>query len=131
MSSLIPQTSKAVPFSDPQAFNAKTDLKLGPLPISDDLIAETEKALREQGDPSAQLDPHMLRPAAPPGVVAPGVSDLPPCPPTFKTMDIQREVEKVRDARKRIRLDPSASVSNTATRIPSICAYTLHDVPEG
>ncbi|KAI0033426.1 TFIID and SAGA subunit [Vararia minispora EC-137] len=132
LTSLIPQASKTAPLTNPNAFNARGgELKLGPLPMSEDLRAETEKALREQalGDPSIQLDPNVLRPNLPPNVIAPEVVDLPPHPSTFKTMDIQREVEKVRDARKGIRLDPSSS--NIAARLPSICAYTLHDVPEG
>ncbi|KAG1800992.1 uncharacterized protein HD556DRAFT_975920 [Suillus plorans] len=64
-----------------------------------------------------------------------------PYPQSFKTVDVQREVEKVRDARKRIRLESSAlssidmnSVQGGAARargLPSICAYTLHDVGEG
>jgi transcription initiation factor TFIID subunit 5 len=76
-----------------------------------------------------------------PGVVAPTEADLLPHPPTFKTVDALREMEKVRDARKRIRLEPSAlhnidlnSAQAGAARIralPSICAFTLQDVPEG
>jgi len=57
------------------------------------------------------------------------------------TVDVDREVNAVRDARKRIRLDPSAlsgvdpnspqAASLKARALPSICAYTLHDVAEG
>jgi transcription initiation factor TFIID subunit 5 len=147
LSSLIPQSNgTSTPFTNPQAFNdAAGELKLGPAPISEELRAETEKSLREQAmmdrDPTAQYDNHLVRPSTTAGVVSPTTADLLPHPPTFKTVDVRREVEKVRDARKRIRLDPSLLSSadgNTpqgaAARqrsLPSICAYTLHDVHEG
>jgi transcription initiation factor TFIID subunit 5 len=79
--------------------------------------------------------------AVPPGLVTPAESELLPHPPAFKTIDIEREVSAVRDARKRIRLDPSAlnnidpnspqATLQRARALPSICAYTLHDVTEG
>jgi len=132
--------------TNPQAFNAsKGELKLGPLPIPEELRVETERVLREQAmvdrDPAAQYDMHYIRPLNLPGVTAPVESDLPPHPPVFKTTDVKREVEKVRDARKRIRLEPSAltnvdmnspqASAAKARALPSICAYTLHDVAEG
>ena len=131
---------------DANAYNtSKGELKLGPAPIPEELRAETERTLREQAmvdhDPGAQYDLHFARPAPPPGLVSPAISDLPPHPPSFKTVDVKREVEKVRDARKRIRLDPSALTSANlnspqgaaarARALPSICAYTFHDVGEG
>lgn len=150
LSSLIPQpegsTSSSTLLTNPQAFNtSKEDLKLGQPLMSEELRAETEKMLRDQAmidrDPYAQNDANNVRPPPVPGVTAPTAADQPPQPPTFKTVDIQREVERVRDARKRIRLEPSAlhavdanSPQAAAARqraLPSICAYTLHDVPEG
>ncbi|KAH7913024.1 TFIID and SAGA subunit [Hygrophoropsis aurantiaca] len=146
LSSLISQPSTSTNIPNPHSFNAsKGDLKLGPAPISEELSAETERVLRERAmmdrDPGAQYDLHHLRPAPPPGVTAPSESDLLPHPPSFKTIDVQREVEKVRDARKRIRFEPSAlnsadlnsaqAVSARARALPSVCAYTLHDVGEG
>ncbi|KAF7796405.1 hypothetical protein EIP86_007582 [Pleurotus ostreatoroseus] len=108
LSSLIPQTN-GTGVADVNAFNAsKGDLKLGPAPISEELRSETERMLREQvmvdRDP-AQFD--YMRPQPPPGVISPTSADMPPHPPLFKTVDVRREVEKVKDARKRIRLDPS------------------------
>lgn len=41
-------------------------------------------------------------------LVAPFPADLPPYPSTFRTLDVQREVELVREARKRIRLGAEA-----------------------
>ena len=74
-------------------------------------------------------------------MLAPTEADLLPHPPTFKTIDVEREVALVRDSRKRIRLEPSllANVEPNspqaagvrARALPSICAYTLHDVSEG
>ncbi len=147
LSSLIPQTNgTSTPFTNPQAFNsAAGELKLGPAPILEELRAEAEKSLREQAmmdrDPTAQYDNQLVRPTTVAGIVSPTTADLLPYPPAFKTVDVRREVEKVRDARKRIRLDPSAlSVADGNTpqsatarqlSLPSICAYTLHDVHEG
>jgi transcription initiation factor TFIID subunit 5 len=146
LSSLVPQSNGAsTPFTNPQAFNSTAgELKLGPAPILEELRAEAEKSLREQAmmdrDPAAQYDNQLIRPTAVTGVISPTTADLLPHPQTFKIVDVRREVEKVRDARKRIRLDPSthsAADGNTqgaAARqlsLPSICAYTLHDVHEG
>jgi transcription initiation factor TFIID subunit 5 len=126
-----------------QAFNkAGGDLKLGPMPMSDDLKMETERVMREQAmiDPSTQYDQMYLQQSVP-GLVNPATSDLLPHPPVFKTMDVRREIERIRDARKRIRLEPAVLNgvdinSQQATMVksralPSICAYTLHEVGEG
>ncbi|KAG9222733.1 hypothetical protein CCMSSC00406_0004647 [Pleurotus cornucopiae] len=147
LSSLIPQAAGATTsVSDPSAFNAsKGDLKLGPAPIAPELRAEAERVLHEQAmvdrDPNATYDLNYARPPLFPGMTAPTENDLLPHPPNFKTADIEREVEKVHDAKRRIRLEPSAlhnldpgSAQAAAARsraLPSICAYTLHDVAEG
>ena len=145
LSSLIPQSNGSM-ITDPRTFNtSKGELKLGPMPISEDLQTETERILREQAmvdrDPNSQYDVQWARPAVPTGVISPSMIDLLPHPPTFQTVDVKREVEKVRDARKRIRLEPSAinninadtpqGAAARARALPSICAYTLHDVGEG
>lgn len=149
LSSLIPKSTQATSTAaipNPNTFNAsKGELKLGTPPIPEDLRTETERVLREQAmmdrDPNAQYDIHYSRPPAVPGVISPTEADMLPHPPSFKTIDVQREVEKVRDARKRIRFEPStltsadlSSAQGAAARaraLPSICAYTLHDVGEG
>lgn len=132
--------------TNPQAFNtSKGPLKLGPAPLAEDLKAETERVLREQAmldrDISAQYDVPYTRPLVALGLTAPTEADLLPRPPTFKSIDVEREVNIVRDARKRIRLEPSVltnvdpnSPQANALRakaLPSVCAYTLHDVAEG
>lgn len=146
LASLIPQANGvAANYTNPHAFNAaKGDLKLGPAPMSEELRTETERLLREQAmvdrDPSAQYEIQLTRPVVP-GTIAPTEADLPPHPATFKTKDVEREVANVRDARKRIRLEPSTlgsidfnspqASAMRARALPSICAYTLHDVAEG
>ncbi|SPO23892.1 related to TAF5 - TFIID and SAGA subunit [Ustilago trichophora] len=92
------------------------------------------------------------------GLLAASITDLPPQAPTFRTVDVKREVQRIRDARKRIRLDPSllngsGSTSSTFTSgvrdpsinalgeqgahaarvaaLPSVCAYTFHDADDG
>ena len=147
LSSLIPQTpGTTTSITNPQAFNSsKGALKLGPAPVLEELRTEAERVAREQAmmgrDLNAQFDFTLGRPVIPPGVIAPTEADLLPHPPNFKTTDVEREVNNVRDARKRIRLEPSllANVDPNSPQanalrsraLPSICAYTLHDVAEG
>lgn len=132
--------------TNPQAFNAsKGPLKLGPPPLQEELRTETERVLREKAmldrDLNAQYDVPYTRPLVAPGLTAPTEADLLPRPPAFKSTDVEREVSIVRDARKRIRLEPSVlgnvdpnSPQASTLRpkaLPSICSYTLHDVAEG
>ncbi|KAL0951288.1 hypothetical protein HGRIS_007999 [Hohenbuehelia grisea] len=147
LSSLIPQTpGSQTTIIDPHVFNtSKGDLKLGPAPVNEELRTEAERNLREQAmvdrDPNAQLDLSYGRPTLLPGMTAPTEADLLPHPPNFKTLDVEREVVRVQDAKKRIRLDPSVlhNVDMNSSQggvararaLPSICAYTLHDVVEG
>ncbi|KAE9408168.1 TFIID and SAGA subunit [Gymnopus androsaceus JB14] len=146
-SSLIPHANGTQSkIYNPQAFNlSKGDLKLGPAPMSEELRTETERVAREkamlEGIPSTQYDISLARPQILPGMVAPTEADMLPLPPNFKIVDVEREVGAIRDARKRIKLEPSAlnnldpaspQASGVRARaLPSICAYTLHDVPEG
>ncbi|KAF9040543.1 TFIID and SAGA subunit [Panaeolus papilionaceus] len=146
LESLLPQPPGAkTPLTNPQTFNtSKGALKLGPAPLREDLRTETERVFREQAmverDVTIQYESPFARPAIP-GVISPTEADLLPRPTTFTTQDVEREVSSVRDARKRIRLDPSAlnnievnspQIGTARARaLPSICAYTLHDVAEG
>lgn len=59
-------------------------------------IQDSEKKKKEEGD--------SLLPA----LLSPFPSDLPPYPNSLRTIDVQREVELVREARKRIRLGAEA-----------------------
>lgn len=144
LSSLIPQnkTSTSV-VTDPQTFNvASGHLKLGPPPFSEELQSAIKEHATVDRDLNTPYDVSFSLPPTVPGTTAPSISDLPPHPPSFKTVDLKREIEKVRDERKRIRLDPSVltavgvnSAAAAATvrshALPSVCAYTIHDVPEG
>uniref|UniRef100_A0A0W0F5Q4 Putative TFIID and SAGA subunit n=1 Tax=Moniliophthora roreri TaxID=221103 RepID=A0A0W0F5Q4_MONRR len=147
LSSLIPHANGAASkINNPQSFNnSKGDLKLGMAPMNEELRTEAERILREQAmvdrDPLVNHDLASLRPQPLPGMTAPSESDLLPRPPNFKTIDVDREVQAVRDARRRIRLEPSTlhgvdlnspqANAVKARALPSICAYTLHDVAEG
>ncbi|KAH9837181.1 TFIID and SAGA subunit [Rhodofomes roseus] len=140
LTSVIPQASGSSSFTNAQSFNAsKGELKLGMPAMSEELRTETDRALRDQAlverDPGVHDDLKILynRPTQETGGVP--QSELPPYPPSFRTMDIKREVEKVRDARKRIRLERTEVRTTQGVvknqPLPSICAYTLHDVGEG
>jgi transcription initiation factor TFIID subunit 5 len=148
--SLIPQGA-STSYTDATTFNAaQGPLKLGAAPLDESLKLEAERVLREE----ANNDPHaiaslttdilLLRPTLFPGLVEPATSEVLPQPPSFRSVDIRREVERVKDARKRIRLDPShltpqARNMNSsgpqvamarARSLPSICTYTLHDTSD-
>jgi transcription initiation factor TFIID subunit 5 len=120
--------------------------------------AESNSGVAGSGAPSA-LDLSSLNGTH--GLVPPLISELLPQSPVYHSVDLKREIERVRDARKRIKLDPSllydggssaypltngygaqgaiAPLPSTglgASRIPvaalpSICAYTFHDVADG
>lgn len=95
-----------------------------------------------------------------PNLLSPFPGDLPPYPNSIRTIDVQREVEMVREARKRIRLGaeayypPEQQISTGATGggslgaglsghggdkkedrgkkvgKPSVCLFTIHDAGE-
>ncbi|GAA5922211.1 hypothetical protein JCM1841_000677 [Sporobolomyces salmonicolor] len=103
------------------------ELKLGPAPVNPQLEREVQRRLKDAdadiappassiaaSAPSAgdvaptELNPAgQLNPDLPP-LVAPFPADLPPYPSTLRTIDVQREVELVRETRKRIRLGAEA-----------------------
>lgn len=72
-----------------------------------------------------------------PPLVSPFPAEIPPYPVTLRTIDVVREVEKVREARKRIKLGAEAfqlgggqglgkeKVGEAAK--PSVCLFTVHD----
>ncbi|KDE06754.1 hypothetical protein MVLG_02950 [Microbotryum lychnidis-dioicae p1A1 Lamole] len=81
-------------------------------------------------------------------LINPVPSDMLPMPQTLRTIDVMREVEKVREARKRIKLSAEAYVAVPATTTmngangdkvgvplgqvteaakPSVCIFTIHD----
>ncbi|CAO1619192.1 unnamed protein product [Sympodiomycopsis kandeliae] len=71
-------------------------------------------------------------------LLQPTLSDLPPQPPLFRTVDIMREVSRIRDARKALRIGlPTSAIATDHSHprrhaaLPSICTYTYHDVEDG
>ncbi|KAL7009538.1 Transcription initiation factor TFIID subunit 5 [Cystobasidiomycetes sp. EMM_F5] len=122
-------------------------LKLGPMPADPKLDREVQRILSsEAARPQANGTLHLIdssdnesKPST--STLSPiAQSDLPPYPPSFRTVDVRREVEKVREARKRIRLgplvddnSPRALVSSTTDQsqarfsLPSVCMFTVHD----
>lgn len=146
LSSLIPQAKgndAKRTTADVASFNtSKGELKLGPAPMDEGLQTETERILRENGTELSDQDLQLLRPPTSGNLLAPQSTDLPPLPPSFQTLDVKREVERIRDARKKIRLEPSAltlekdssspqAAAARARALPSICAYTMYDVGDG
>jgi transcription initiation factor TFIID subunit 5 len=143
LSSLIPQNKSATTaLFDPRAFNASAgQLKLGPTPLSEDFQTAIKEQAMIDRELSTSYDYNFNIQPTVPGTIAPTTTELLPHPPTFKTLDVRREVERVRDERKRIRLEPStltavgvnspAAATYRASALPSVCLYTLHDVPEG
>ncbi|PKI85594.1 Transcription initiation factor TFIID subunit 5 [Malassezia vespertilionis] len=116
---------------------------------------ETQRARSESAVPSArnaseeEENEEMGEPDPNADLLGPALVDLPPQPSTFRTVDLLREVERVRDARKCLRIDPSlpiesASVANDAGKqengwpgvprtvgLPSVCLYTFYDAEDG
>ncbi|EJD04005.1 TFIID and SAGA subunit [Fomitiporia mediterranea MF3/22] len=148
LSSVVPQSAGATDkraLVDAAAYNAsKGDVKLGPPPIDEGLQSEVERFYREQvlAGSERELTAQDLRPSTSSDLISPQPSDMPPLPPSFKTMDVKREVERIRDARKKIKLEPSAltlekdssspqAAAARARALPSICCYTMTDVGDG
>lgn len=170
------QITGSFPTPDAAAFNSyQGDLKLGPAPLGDGLREEVERVIKEEEgdgmvlDSTAQVDgdvkpsesssngPSVLDLSSlngTTGLAPPLMSDILPQTSIFRSVDVKREVERVRDARKRIRLDPSVlydsrngaevngygggsqAVASTSSKLqsaalPSVCAYTFHDAQDG
>lgn len=141
-------------------FNAATGvLKLGLPGPEGALKEEVEKVLQEDHMHAVQVanttaahlpppDPRSLIQPPSNGHPVPTAAELPPMPPNFRTIDIKREVERVRDIRRRIKLDASTfsamerkefsmngfdqrQVTARQKALPSICCYTFREAPEG
>lgn len=166
------QVTGSLNAGDPTAFNAQQgDLKLGPAPLVDALREEAERVIKEEDDAmvvdgaetngtsssrpsdSEKNGPSVLDLSAvngTAGLAPPLMTDILPQAASFRSVDVKREVERVRDARKRIKLDPSilqdtlqnaetngySQTAATATKapfaaLPSICAYTFYDALDG
>jgi len=119
-------------------------LRLGQPPRDPKLEKEINRFLQEADDePMPPQPPAAGEEGADPNeLVAPSFGEGPPYPPSFRVVDVKREVEKVREARKRIRLGPEAYTSSTEGTLtssdlqaakqgrsakPSVCMFTMHD----
>lgn len=93
------------------------------------MIDGTKTSLEAPVVPPLATDSHSPQVTA--QVLGPTSQDLLPYPNNFRTLDLRREVELVREARKRIRLGPEAYAENKKTDPevwkPSVCAFTIHD----
>lgn len=134
--------------ASPAAFNAsQPTLKLGLPPLGEKLREEVKKILKTDRVASAMdidLDEKEKDDGADgKALVVPKDDDLLPMPINFRTFDVQREVSRIVDSRKRLRLGPTAGPSMAAPEakweagvegrvvLPSICAYTFEDNGEG
>lgn len=150
-----PTTLSAVP--SPVVYNkSRGPLKLGPAPLPEGLMDETKRVLREEPDPDTVMTDGLngsdgAQPArrrnltslsGESTLVNPTTGDLLPRPIIFRSIDVKREVEKVQDVRKRIRLQPPTLTAADyemdrkdlfakSGSLPSVCAYTFHDAPDG
>lgn len=136
-------------------------LKLGSkIPLSEKLQAEVDKEAKLEEAKEGGISPAPQTVAGQNKLLQPEYGDLPPQAPIYRTIDIEREVARLRDARKALRLDLSLNSSTTdslsgpsfltgvrdatmngldaegakAARVaglPSVCAYTYHDAIDG
>ena len=143
------------------------ELKLGPAPLDPKLQREVLRLVKDESDPSSASVPSSapvdfsLAPdttaTAPaptpattdesgqPPLISPFPAELPPYPVSLRTIDVAREVEKVREARKRIKLGGEAFSRNPTSQAvvgvgmapnptdaakPSVCLFTIHDAGE-
>lgn len=100
----------------------------------------------ERRSASVAPDEHAER-DEPSDLLGPTLADLPPQPSMFRTVDLLREVERVRDARKCLRIDPKLAPEPATAGdakppsewegvprtvgLPSVCMYTYYDAEDG
>ncbi|KDN43214.1 WD40 repeat-like protein [Tilletiaria anomala UBC 951] len=108
------------------------------------------------GSVQGELTLPSTAPASSAGLLAPVLADLAPQPPTYRTVDVNREVARILDARKALRFDlalesgvvgqgflsgvrdptfngrgEEGAKAARAAAMPSVCAYTYHDADDG
>lgn len=128
-------------------------MKLGPAIVDPKLdkevtrIIKNEDALPDAMPGTGETDPIVIDfvdPDLPESGLTPLISpqpfEIPPYPVTLRTLDVSREVEKVRESRKRIKLGGLAysnlpnpvtgELTDTGVGKPSVCLFTIHDVGE-
>lgn len=138
------------------SLNKSTILKLGPPPKTDKLKEQVVVTLQEGANTNSNGDIEMaqpngeegqdvemkqqilikeVEPDVDPEVTSPEAGEtFPPIPQVFRTADLKREVEAVRDKRRMIRLGPGANIGKSVgptTVLPSVVAFTVFDGGEG
>ncbi|KAB5588383.1 NADPH oxidase isoform 1 [Ceratobasidium theobromae] len=120
---------------------AQSPLKLGPAPLTQALQEEIKRILNKEGVQECPM-------TSVSGLISPAQGELLPQPPTFRMADVKREVKKVRDAGKQIRLDPNVLGPDAGEAVgiggverfmaaqrngmlPSVCTFTVHDTMDG
>lgn len=111
------------------------DVRLGQVPTFGKLaeeVARTIKAEDPDGPPVPTDGSPLIEVSTPaegqPPLDPPFPGERVPYPTGFRTIDVAREVEKVREARKRIKLGGEAYVKDGgAAAKPSVCLFTVHD----
>lgn len=148
------QADPAAQIASTAASASVVPLKLGPMPSDPKLDREVQRVLATEGQGGFGNNAHdgtaggleqstsvLTDSDLQSGLAPVSLSDLPPYPPSFRTIDVRRQAEKVREARKRIRLGPlpeteadKALVINGKTgssqakyALPSVCLFTIHD----
>lgn len=111
------------------------DVRLGQVPVFGKLAEEVARAIKAE-DPDGPPVPTDGSPLIEVSTPAEGQAALDPpfpgervpYPSGFRTIDVAREVERVREARKRIRLGGEAyGREGGAAAKPSVCLFTVHD----
>jgi len=142
----VPPGTSVPPIQSSSSSVPQIPLKLGPMPRDPKLDKEVQRVLKADGTPVLNGDTEMSSSSATADetakLTAVQPSDLPPYPPSFRTIDVKREVEKVKEARKRIRLGPVEKVNTSLTtgvnaaasqarwNLPSVCMFTVHDAAD-
>lgn len=113
---------------------ASGTLPIGVPPVDAKLAREAVRVYNEKAkDP---LTEDAVNADIKPDLAAPSKERLPPAPATMRQVDIEREVGKLKEARKRIRLGPEAfavdqgTISKGTSAKPSVCLFTVHDARE-
>jgi hypothetical protein len=142
-----PVASTDSPSSLAQPASASTPSSAPPAPS-----ASTSTGAPQTSTSSTSLNlppiPSFTTPISDPSLPVPTSSDLPPYPVNFRSFDVKREVQKVLDSRKRLKLGAPPTAATTLEEstlsprwegadvesrvtLPSVCAYTFHDGGEG
>lgn len=116
-------------------FKGLPDLKLGPALVDPKLTREVQReTTTDIGANTGSADDVVATDSTLTHLISPQPHETLPYPMTLRTLDVAREVEKVREGRKRIKLGAEAFtlVEGAEVKVggaarPSVCLFTLHD----